>query len=393
MIKTKKLVTLWLVGIAVMLWCARWAKVTFQPLYSDARFQPAGKLAAGCASSADISLSPQGQKITKFTLVIYYNPENIEILRVLPRINNGVMNSKIEYDKIVLEVGSPDFSSMTAATSFFQIYFKSDIVGKQILTLWTGSEAVTANKTYPLQWIFNLDFAKVPECEPDVVPPSVSLIYPKDTNNRITLDQYFIFDIKDIGKWIDKNSVIINFDGQQYFYGSENMKWNGNYLTFYPGTWIPIDAKVDLKISIADKQVYGWANKTESMYSFKSATWMVLNKNISPMMFIRIAQEAERISASPNECALLTDFYNKSEVSYQQELKSIIQKVWCNLTNTGVLNLVKEESALSIKQKQYRSVSVLAMVGRALFIISFMLKIHYLLSYRRHKKIVKDLMK
>lgn len=393
MTKTKKLVALWLISFVVMLWCARWAKVTFQPLYSDARFQPADKLSAGCASSADILLSPQGQKITKFTLVLYYDPENIEILRILPRTNNGVMNSKIEYDRIVLEVGSPIFSSTTAATSFFQIYFKSDVVGKQVLTLWTGSEAVTANKTYPLQWAFDLNFEKVPECEPDIVPPNISLIYPKDTNSRITLDQYFIFDIKDIGKWINKNSAIINFDGQQYFYGSENMKRNGNYLTFYPGTWIPINAKINLEISIADKQSYGWANKTDSTYSFKSATGMLLNKNISPMMFVRMAQEAEKISASPNECALLADFYSKSEVSYQQELKSIIQKVWCNLANTGVLNLVREESTLSTQQKQYRSISVLAVVGRALFFISFLLKIHYLLSYRRHKKIAKGLMK
>jgi hypothetical protein len=43
-------------------------------------------------------------------------------------------------------------------------------------------------------------FADVPECEPDIIPPSLSLIYPKDTTARIALDQYFVFDIKDIGK-------------------------------------------------------------------------------------------------------------------------------------------------------------------------------------------------
>ncbi|MEI6118659.1 MAG: hypothetical protein WCP92_05555 [bacterium] len=43
-----------------------------------------------------------------------------------------------------------------------------------------------------------MDFAQVPECEPDIIPPSLSLIYPKDTQQKISLDQYFIFDIKDI---------------------------------------------------------------------------------------------------------------------------------------------------------------------------------------------------
>ena len=97
----------------------------------------------------------------------------------------------------------------------------------------------------------------MPECEPDIIPPSINLIYPKNTENRISLDQYFIFDIKDIGKGVDKNSIMINFDGQEYFYGADNLKRNGNYLTFYPGTWIPIDAAIDLKIMITDKQSYG----------------------------------------------------------------------------------------------------------------------------------------
>ena len=54
---------------------------------------------------------------------------------------------------------------------------------------------------------------------------------------------------------------------------------------------------------------------------------MVLNKNISPLMFRRMEQEADKISASVDECALLADFYGKSEVKYQMELRSIIQKV------------------------------------------------------------------
>lgn len=221
------------------------------------RFQPTDKLHAGCNNSADILFSPQGQKVTKFTLVLYYDPENIEILRILPSVNNGILSSKIEYNKIILEVENPSFTSSNQAASFFQLYFKSDKAGEETFVLGTGSQAITANKTYPLTGVFPLNFAEVPECEPDIVPPNINLIYPKDTEQRITLDQYFIFDIKDIGKGIDKNSVILHFDGDQYLYGSDNLKRNGNYLTFYPSKWIPIDANMDLKILVADKQVYG----------------------------------------------------------------------------------------------------------------------------------------
>lgn len=174
--------------------------MTFQPLFSDVRFEPADKLHTDCTNSADILFSPQGQKVTKFTLVLYYNPETIEVLRVVPTAKNGVATSKIEYNKIILDVQSPTFVSSTSTASFFQLYFKSNIVGKEIISLGTGSEAIVGNKSYPLTANFALDFAKVPECEPDVIPPSINLIYPKDTTQRITLDQYFIFDIKDIGK-------------------------------------------------------------------------------------------------------------------------------------------------------------------------------------------------
>lgn len=164
------------------------------------RFQPADKLHATCTNSADILFAPQGQKITTFTLVFYYNPEHIEILRVLPTTKDGTLSSKVEYNKIILEVQNPTFALSTETKSFFQLYFKSNVVGEEIITLGTGSEFVSAGKTYPLTSSFTLNFANVPECEPDIIPPSINLVYPKDTAQRITLDQYFIFDIKDIGK-------------------------------------------------------------------------------------------------------------------------------------------------------------------------------------------------
>jgi len=381
-----------MLGAMVLLWFARWAKVTFQPLYSDVRFQPIDQLHAGCSNSADILFSPQGQKITKVTIVLYYNPETLEILRILPTANNGTATSKIEYDKIILEVINPVFESSTTTKSFFQIYFKSDVVGKDTIRIGTWSQAETATKTYPLDGTFNLSFAQVPECEPDIIPPNINLIYPKNTDNRISLDQYFIFDIKDIGKGVDKNSVMISFDGEEYFYGADNLKWNGNYLTFYPGTWIPIDASMDLKIMIADKQTYGWANKTESLYTFQSATGMILTKDISPMMFRKIAQEAEKISASVDECELLADFYAKADLGYQRELKSIIQKLWCNLASLDTSLLESDDSKewMTTEQEQYRNISVFATLWRMLFFIAFTLKIHYLLSYKKHKKLNSD---
>jgi len=116
---------------------------------------------------------------------------------------------------------------------------------------------------------------------------------------------------------------------------------------------------------------------------------MTFNKTITPMMFRRIAQEAEKIAGSVDECTLLADFYGKSEVNYQKELKSIIQKVGCDLTSIdGSLSVADEKIIpdMNIQQKQYRNISVFATLGWILFFITFTLKIHYMLAYRKHKK-------
>jgi len=42
---------------------------------------------------------------------------------------------------------------------------------------------------------------------------------------------------------------------------------------------------------------------------------------------------------------------------------------------------------MNTQQKEYRNISVFATIGRILFFIAFTLKMHYLLSYRKHKKI------
>jgi len=386
--QTKKIVGACIVCGMMVMGFVRWAKVTFQPQYSDVRFQPADQLHAGCTNSADILLSSQGQKITKFTLVLYYDPDQLEILRILPTDTTSITSSKIEYNKITLEVQNPSFTSSTQAKSFFQIDFKSDTAGQENISLGTGSDAVIANKIMPLAGIFTMNFVQVPECQPDIVPPNINLIYPKDTIQRIHLDQYFIFDIKDIGKWVDKNSVIINFDGDKYFSWSENMKRNGDYLTFYPSKRIPIDKTINLKISVADQQVYGWPNTTASAYTFMSATGMSLNKEISPLLFRMIAQEASKISASPNECALLADYYTKAQISYQQELKSILQKVWCDLStiDTSLLSPDTNVVQKNTQQKNYTNISVFATIWWILFFITFVLKMHYLLAYKKHKK-------
>ncbi len=392
MAKTKNILLRSSIAALGMIGLTLWANVTLQPIYSETRFEPADKLHAWCTNDADLLFSPQGKSVKKISMVLTYNPDTMEILRIMPAKNIWDATSKIEYDKIILEVNEPNLDTAKNATTLFQITFRSATIGKEMMLLDTGSEAIIAGKNVPLKGTFALDFAKVPECEPDIVPPSISLIYPKDTKQRISLDQYFVFDIKDIGKWVDKNSVTISFWWEDYFYGSESLKRNGNYLTFYPGKRIPIDTNMNLKILVTDKQSYGWANKAQSIYNFQSATWMAFNKDISPLIFRQIAQEAAKVSATQEECTALAERYANAQQGYMPLISSIIQKAWCNLSEVNTSLLTSHNGQMNDEQKnQYIHLSVFWTLWRILFFIAFTLKMHYFFAYRKHKRIVKRL--
>ena len=385
MTKTKILLS----GLAILttaLGFVQWAQIGFDPLYSDARFQPSDKLHAWCIHSADITLNPQWQTITTLSAMISYDPEQIEILRILP-MTDIVSTSKIEYNKIILQSKNPKNS--TTKYPLFQIFFKSTVPGESLLKLETGSQVTTKNNAYPLAGTFPIAFEKVPECEPDIIPPNINLVSPKNTDQNITLDQYFIFDVKDIGKWVSKESAVINFMGKQYYYWSENIKWNANYLMFYPDQWLPINQDVSINVLVADKQSYGWANTSQKIFTFHTATGMILKNNVTPILFRKIAQEAGKISASVDECEVLGNFYASADILYQKKLRGILQKFWCDLEwiENTLTTPVAEKPTMNKSSQQYNHISVFATLGWILFFIAFSLKIHYLLQYKKHKRL------
>lgn len=95
-----------------------------------------------------------------------------------------------------------------------------------------------------------LSFAQVPECEPDVIPPTISLVKPQTTNIPLSLDSYFVFSLKDMRKGINTGSLVITFNGIDYTGDSPALVWQNDYLAFYPKTWIPIGKQLDLQINV-----------------------------------------------------------------------------------------------------------------------------------------------
>jgi hypothetical protein len=87
---------------------------------------------------------------------------------------------------------------------------------------------------------------------------------------------------------------------------------------------------------------------------------------------------------------LLANLYTTAKITHQKDLKSIIQKAWCDLSSLDPKFLEADLNApdeMNTQQKQYRNISVFATLGWILFLIAFTLKMHYLLSYKKHKKL------
>jgi len=369
-------------------------KVLLEPLFSDWRFPPIDKLHSSCINSSKVYLQLDKPNFDNIHLNLWYNPDEIQILRIIP--NSSLSNNySMEYNKVVFDV-SNDQGLSSNKVELFEIYFKnSENVNHLKLDVlnWSYSFVKWENKVQ-LSQSFNLDFEDVPECNPDIIPPILSLISPDNVNDRLSMDQYFVFDIKDIWKWVDTNSLIIKFDGETYSATDyDNVKWNGNYLVFYPKEWLPINKNLNLEIVISDKQIYWWANTTKRIFSFRTNNEISLQNDMDPNTFRKMAKWAEKIYGSLTECQVLQGFYSNPSLSYKNELKSVLDKLMCSVqqSTTNQLDIDQNHAVAPDKADNgnIKYVSVFAAIWWLLFVIVFVLKLHYMASYRKHKKMAK----
>ena len=104
------------------------------------------------------------------------------------------------------------------------------------------------------------------------------------------------------------------------------------------------------------------------------------------------ARDAAKITGTPDECSVLQNFYSRSDASFQSALAPIMTKMSCTIqlsTDTGNDTLFNEPHAAAptTTNKSLTFVSVFAALGRILFGIALILKLHYMVSYRKHKRL------
>ena len=109
---------------------------------------------------------------------------------------------------------------------------------------------------------------------------------------------------------------------------------------------------------------------------------------MAPAIFRQMARGAEKLFATPDECALLWQQYTLVQVDKKNIMGNVLDKLACSPdTMSGDLQDVQPSPPQEKTNKAESSVSVFAALGWLLFVITLILKLHYLVSYKKHKKL------
>ena len=102
-----------------------------------------------------------------------------------------------------------------------------------------------------------VNIASAKECDPDIVPPTITMKNPLGGSGKIPLDTSFVFQVQDQGKGVDTSSLKIQVNEQDLTGAQNYITRNKDQFTLQLPYWLPINKTIKLKIAIADKQVYG----------------------------------------------------------------------------------------------------------------------------------------
>lgn len=359
------------------------AQVNLNPIYSSDRFQPSDKFHAACENQIDVIFSLNYGNIIGVSAILEYDGNSIDILKILPeweKENN--LSYVVEENKIIFNKLKTQDSGLEKAV--FKVFFKvDDILKSTSMRFSTGSYVLDSKgNMVELNRSYDFNFSNVPECEPDIVAPSIELLFPSlNTWEYVALDSYFQFEIYDLWKGINKDNIHFTIDDIKYDLSNVENEWSGNILTIYPDNWLPLWEEFNVMISATDKQVYGKANVTSKEYSFHTSTGLNLLNEIDPVQFRKLVNKDKYYQWSKLECDRLKDNYIKSDDEVKNIIISINKRLSCSdldMLDDMVLDVENEMKVIWF--------SVFAVLGWFLFILLLAIGIFKWLSIDRHNK-------
>ena len=363
------------------------ASVIFSPQFGDERFPPADMLHAECLSLVDLSLElEKKEELKSVHLILNYEPDELQITQLKWKYKGSYA---VGYDKLEIDFEAEDYDEVDFAT----IHLKSK-GGVSTGTLLIDEESYYVTQDGEKVFLSgenDLVFAEVPECEPDIVAPNISVVSPEQWAKWIALDSYFIFDVKDEWKWVDKSSFEVVLNDVLYEAGNSAFRRSWSYLVFFPNEWLPVDEKISLEVRVSDLQDFGGPNRVEEEFKFFSASGMYLLSEVNPNMLRLFKQKTQSFRASASECALLNQLYVETDDLHKYTLMSIMEKFTCPIDMDYIASYVAVDDVeeIVVEEKpvlRVNSFSVFAVIGWILFLITLFLKLHYFHGYKKYKK-------
>lgn len=357
--KTKNLILF----ICAFLFCwFSFAQVLVNPVYTSERFQPSDKFHAGCENQIDIVFQLDDSKINWVNAILEYDWNEVEILKVLAvweKENN--LSYTVEKDKIIFSKLKSDWAWLDKVT--FSMFFKvwADLT-KSDFSFAKWSYVVDSKwNMVELEWNYSFQFTEVPECDPDIVAPSVELIFPLNkTWDFVALDTYFQFEIDDQGKWVNNDSIKFVIGWFEYNINALEHEWRNNRLTIYPDVWMPFNTWFSVEISVSDKQSYGKANTTTKVYEFQTSDELKFLSEINPVDFRKIVNMEKYLRWTAEECTFLSVMYSQYYEKYWEEIKSINNKIGCE--DLVLIEKIEDENIVE-EGNDNSKISVFGMIG------------------------------
>lgn len=384
---TKKIIGL-LFGLALFCASTFAAQLYVKPLYSDKRFPPVDKLHAGCMQNGDIMLKTDDD-IREINVVMQFDPEKIDILRVLPDYKNK--DEKIEFDirhgEIVYTHKNMIYNPWYEIKIFSILFNTTPDIQSSDFVFAKGSYALTQGSGFiNLEGKTMLEFAEVPECDPDIIPPSIQMLKPIDTASGIALDSVFAFDIKDVGKGVDVETIYVTINKDVYTINSMGVIYSGNTLVIQPRSWLPVDSDIQVRVAVSDKQTFGWANTSQKTFLVKTANEVLLDDKITPGQIRKQVLDIRASQWSVEECILLQNLATLIAEENREKIDQIAGKMDCELVLSVNQNEVHGAAQTVVISAPSKTLSLFAITGWVLFVITLILKVHYFVAYKKQQK-------
>ena len=353
----KKIKNLILSICALFLCGISFAQVSLNPVYTSERFQPSDKFHAGCENQIDVVFK-----------LDHYDWNKVEVLKIIA---NGEKENNLTYtvenDKIIFSKLKSEWNWLDSVT--FSVFFKVwETVETSDFSFEKWSYIVDSKwNMVDLEWSYSFAFSLVPECDPDIVAPSVELLFPSNKSGEyVALDSYFQFEIDDAGKWVNEDSIRIAINWSEYSLDSIEHVRDDKMLTVYPNFWMPFNTGFEVEISVSDKQSYWKPNTTMKIYEFQTSDELNLLNEIDPVEFRKLVNMDQYFKWTVDECELLADLYLNSDQTNWEILESINSRLDCssleNVEKVGQVNVVE-----NMENNDKNFLSVFAMLWRILF--------------------------